>query len=576
MNELTLIDWLFVAGVILVTILIGIFYGKGSSKNFDSFFLGGKNLGWFVAGISMVATTFAVDTPLAITEMIGESGIAGNWQWWNFAIGGLVTAFFFARMWYRSGVKTEAELIELRYSGKNAKGLRIFKSAYLGLFINVFIMGWVNLAFVSILKVFFDVSENEALVITFILMGLIAVYSTFAGLKGVVIADNFQFIVAMAGCIVLAFITVNSVEIGGIAGLKEKLPENATDFFPSFNDKTSIDFSLPIMSFITFLGFAWWATWYPGNEPGGGGYVAQRILSTKSEKDAGLSAFFFQILNLGIRPWPWIIVGLCALVLYPGSGGDGYVMAMKEYLPEGVKGIMLAAFFSAYMSTISIHLNWGSGYLVNDVLPEIKKDISETQKVKYGQLIIVIFMVLSCVITMFMDSISGAWIFLMECGAGLGTVLILRWFWSRINVWSEIVATFTPFVVMLFISIYNFYASAPIEFPSTFFITFSITTVSWLIATFITKPEKEETLALFFEKVNPPLGWKNFRKEKNDKKEFFNLLLSWFFAVTMSYSFLFLIGSLLLKPIQDSISYLVALVLSIVGLYIFGRKSFFK
>ncbi|MBX2984871.1 MAG: Na+:solute symporter [Bacteroidia bacterium] len=575
MEDITIIDWLFIAAVILGTVGIGIFYGRGSGKNYDSFFLGGRNMGWIAAGISMVATTFAVDTPLAVTEMVAGYGIAGNWQWWNFVIGGMLTAFFFAKLWYRSGVKTEAELIELRYSGKNARGLRIFKSAYLGLFINVFIMGWVNLAFVSILKVFFDVDETQSLIISFVMMLLIAIYSTYVGLKGVIISDNFQFITAMIGCIVLAFLVVRSPEIGGLSGLKEKIPAETLSFYPDFTSNGANP-SLPLLSFITFLGFAWWATWYPGNEPGGGGYVAQRILSTKSQKDAGLSVFLFQVLNLCIRPWPWIIVALCAFVLYPGSGKEGYVMAMRDFMPEGIKGLMLAAFFSAYMSTISTHLNWGSGYLVNDVLPALKKNLSEKQKVGYGRLIILFFMVASCIISLFMNSIAGAWIFLMECGAGLGSVLILRWFWHRINVWSEITATFAPFLVMIIITILNHTGNVKIEFPNTFFITFSFTTVAWLIVTFLTKPEDNQTLANFFERVQPPLGWKKFRVESKDKKEFYYLVLTWFFAVIMSYSFLFTIGSIMLKPLQETIIYSIVLVLSTTGLVFFGRKSFFQ
>ncbi len=575
MEDITIIDWLFIAAVILGTVGIGIFYGRGSGKNYDSFFLGGRNMGWIAAGISMVATTFAVDTPLAVTEMVAGYGIAGNWQWWNFVIGGMLTAFFFAKLWYRSGVKTEAELIELRYSGKNARGLRIFKSAYLGLFINVFIMGWVNLAFVSILKVFFDVDETQSLIISFVMMLLIAIYSTYVGLKGVIISDNFQFITAMIGCIVLAFLVVRSPEIGGLSGLKEKIPAETLSFYPDFTSNGANP-SLPLLSFITFLGFAWWATWYPGNEPGGGGYVAQRILSTKSQKDAGLSVFLFQVLNLCIRPWPWIIVALCAFVLYPGSGKEGYVMAMRDFMPEGIKGLMLAAFFSGYMSTISTHLNWGSGYLVNDVLPALKKNLSEKQKVGYGRLIILFFMVASCIISLFMNSIAGAWIFLMECGAGLGSVLILRWFWHRINVWSEITATFAPFLVMIIITILNHTGNVKIEFPNTFFITFSFTTVAWLIVTFLTKPEDNQTLANFFERVQPPLGWKKFRVESKDKKEFYYLVLTWFFAVIMSYSFLFTIGSIMLKPLQETIIYSIVLVLSTTGLVFFGRKSFFQ
>lgn len=576
MTQLAWQDWSLLIIVISFTVIIGLYYGRGSHKDFDSFFLGGRNLSWFVSGLSMVATTFAVDTPLSVTEMVTESGISGNWQWWNFVIGGMLTSVFFAKMWYKSGVKTEAELIALRYSGKAADNLRVFKSAYLGLFINIFIMGWVNLAFVSILEVFFSIDKGTALFVCFLLMGLIAVYSNFAGLKGVVITDNFQFILAMTGSIALAYFTLQSPQIGGLSGLVQQLPPAVTSFFPSFEPHSSMSTSIPLSAFFVFIGFAWWATWYPGNEPGGGGYIAQRILSTKSSKDASLSVLFFQLLNLGIRPWPWIIVALCSIILYPGMGKEGYTMAMKEHLPIGMRGLMLAAFFAAYMSTISTHMNWGASIVVNDVLPKFFKEFGPKKQVFSGKLLIVLFMLFSSFITLYMDSIKGAWLFMIECGAGLGTVLILRWFWPRITVWSEITATLAPIFAYSLLILAKNYAGYSPDFATRFLLLFSFTTLSWLIATFLSNPENDETLLHFFEKTQVPIGWKKFRKWGGEPYHVLHLVLTWFFAVILSYSLLFFIGSLLLKTQDISVFWGIIAILSTVGVYFFGKKSVFK
>jgi SSS family solute:Na+ symporter len=571
-------DWTLLILAVSATIGIGLYYGRGSGKDFDSFFLGGRNLTWFVSGLSMVATTFAVDTPLSVTEMVASNGISGNWQWWNFVIGGMLTSLFFARMWYLSGVKTEAELISLRYSGKAARLLRIFKSAYLGLFINIFIMAWVNLAFISILEVFFAIDKGTAMLVSFFLMGLIAVYSNLAGLKGVVITDNFQFLLAMLGSVLLAVLTLQSDKIGGLEGLKNQLPESAIAFFPDFShqDPLSMFQSLPLSSFIVFIGFTWWATWYPGNEPGGGGYIAQRILSTRSAKDASASVFFFQLLNLGVRPWPWIIVALCSLILYPGAGKEGYVMAMKDHLPIGVKGLMLAAFFSAYMSTISTHMNWGAGIVVNDVLPSILKNNTPQKQVFAGRVLVFVFMLFSSITSLYMESIKGAWQFMIECGAGLGSVLLLRWFWSRITVWSEIVATLAPILAYLILTLYNYYTQSEQDFATRFLLLFIFTTAAWLIATFVSKPEKEETLLNFYTRTQVPIGWRRFRGAKKPNPSFLYIVITWLFAVILSYGLLFTVGSALLKPLTDTFMWGFVTLISAGGVYYFGKKSVFK
>lgn len=315
-------DWLIIAGFLLLSLFVGLHFRKQASKSLSDFFLGGRSLGWFVAGTSMVATTFAADTPLAVTELVGQNGISGNWLWWNFLLGGMLTTFFFARLWRKAGVLTEVELIELRYGGKPAALLRGFKSVYLGLFMNCLIIGWVNVALISILKVFFGVDDTTALWVVAAVMLLTAVYSSISGLLGVAFTDVIQFIIAMTGCIILAVLVVNSDQVGGIAGLKEKLPAWSLDFFPTIGDAGNATgvagaLTIGVGTFLAYTTVQWWASWYPGAEPGGGGYIAQRMMSAKDEKNAIFATLYFQIAHYCLRPWPWILVGLSAWYFIP-------------------------------------------------------------------------------------------------------------------------------------------------------------------------------------------------------------------------------------------------------------------
>ena len=378
---------------------------------------------WYLAGLSMVATTFAADTPLAVTELVAKNGIAGNWLWWNMLMGGLFTAVFYARLWRRSGVVTEAEFITLRYEGKQATILKKFKAVYLGFFMNSLILAWVNLAFISIIHIFFDVPEETALLITAGVMLLVAAYSALSGLLGVVLTDAMQFFVALIGCIALAVIVVNSEQIGSIGALKDRLPEGSLNFFPEIGSGSGKSLSMGLASFLAFAGMVWWSSWYPGAEPGGGGYIAQRMLSTKDEKHSFLATLFFQFAHYGLRPWPWIVVALCAVVLYPDiPAGDerlGFVMAMKDFLPAGVKGLLVAAFFGAYMSTVSTHLNWGASYIVNDLLDG--KKLTQKSAVLSSRVVTIIILILAMLTTQIVESISGVWDFILQCGAGLGS-----------------------------------------------------------------------------------------------------------------------------------------------------------
>ena len=567
-----IIDYLIILVYFLFSIGIALYYSKRAGKSTDEFFLSGRNLPWYLAGLSMVATTFAADTPLAVTELVAKNGIAGNWVWWNFAFGGLLTVFFFAKLWRRAGIMTEVEFAEIRYSGKPARFLRGFRAIYLGLFMNIIIMGWVNKAMTSILRGMFGIPESEVIFYVFACMLLVAFYSALSGLWGVVVTDAFQFVIAMVGTIILAALVVNSSEIGGIAGMQEKLPPFVFDFFPHIKDAASIGgaFALTIATFLAYVGIIWWASWYPGAEPGGGGYVAQRMMSAKDEKHSLFATLFFQIAHYAIRPWPWVLVGLASLILYPqlsvDEKGMGYIYAMNDFLPVGLKGLLVAAFFAAYMSTIATQLNWGTSYLINDFYRRfIKKNDEEKHYVFASRVMTMILMVISIVVTLFINRISGAWEFIMEAGAGVGLVLILRWFWWRINAWSEISAMITPFVLLPFLRYYE------IVFPITLFYLVSITTVVWVVVTFLTKPTDEKVLILFYRKIHPGgILWKkissNLPEVKSDSG-FFAMFVNWLFGVILVYSILFGTGSLLFGNYTELFIYMGAAIISIFIIY---------
>lgn len=556
-----IIDWVIIVLYFLISLAIGLYYSKRAGKDTESFFLSGRNLSWWLAGISMVATTFAADTPLAVTELVGQNGIAGNWLWWNMLIGGMLTVFFFARLWRRANILTDIEFIELRYSGKLASFLRGFKGIYMGVIMNTIIMGWVNLAMIKILLGMFPEYVNESNVLFYVgaCMLITAIYSAISGLWGVAVTDAFQFCLAMGGCIILAIIVVNEPAIGGISGLKAKLPDWALQFTPTITSAESSMgaggvLALTISSFLAFVGIQWWASWYPGAEPGGGGYIAQRMMSAKDEKNSLLATLFFQIAHYCIRPWPWIIVGLCAIVLYPelsmADKGMGFVKAMNDYLPAGLKGLLLAAFFAAYMSTIATHLNWGTSYFVNDFYRRfLKKNETEKHYVSVSKIMTIVFMFLSIIVTTQMTSISGVWSFVIECGAGLGLVLILRWYWWRVNAVSEVVATITPFVVY---SILKF-GFPEVAFPTTLYIIVPATTIVWLIATFLSKPVEESKLIEFYKRVHPGgIGWKKISAKLPDVKSdsgYFYLMLDWAMGVILVYMFLFGMGKIIFGEI---------------------------
>lgn len=546
------IDWIIIVAYFVMSFAIAAFYARRAGKDIQEFFLSGRNLPWWLAGTSMVATTFAADTPLAVTELVAQNGIAGNWLWWNFLIGAMFTVFFFARLWRRTGAVTDVEFIELRYSGKSGSFLRGFRALYLGLFLNTIIIGWVNLAMAAVLVGMFDVPQDTVHYYVFACMLFVAVYAAMAGLWGVAVTDLVQFVIAMSATIVLAVVVLRLPEVGGIAGLQARLPEWTFDFTPAVGAGDAAAYgvlALSVSAFIAYIFIQWWASWYPGAEPGGGGFIAQRMLSSKDENQSLLATLWFTVAHYCIRPWPWILVALATLVLYPDLPPEdqklGYVYAMRDFLPVGLKGLLVAAFFAAYMSTITTQLNWGTSYVVNDFYKRfLRRESSQRHYVFVSRLTTLLLMVASILVTLVLETISGAWQFIIEAGAGLGLVLILRFYWWRINAWSEIVATIVPFFVYGYLKYYT-----SITFPDSLFFIVGVTTVAWLTATFLTAPVERTRLLAFFRQVHPGgIGWRRIAREVPDVEPdsgYARLFVNWLAGIALAYGVLFGFGKIL-------------------------------
>ena len=500
----------------------------------------------------MVATTFAADTPLAVTGLVARFGIAGNWLWWNFVAGGMLTVFFYARLWRRSGVMTDIEFSEIRYSGKPAAFLRGFRALYLGIPINCIVLGWVNLAMVKILMLILGVPKDTALLLVLGLIAVTSFISALSGLWGVLVTDLFQFVIKMGMVIILAVSAVNGV--GGMDQLIFKLHAmgrgDALNFIPDMNSPW-----MPMITFFVYISLNWWATWYPGAEPGGGGYVAQRMFCAKDEKHSLLATLSFNIAHYAMRPWPWILVGLVSLVLYPDlqDKESGYIKVMIEFLPPYLRGLMVAAFAAAYMSTIATQLNWGASYIVNDFYRRfLKPHESDQHYVRISQLATVGITLISAAVTYNMDSISGAWQLLISIGAGTGGVLLLRWYWWRINAWSEISAMLSASVVSLSLShIFGYNNDKPEDFAYSMMITVGITTAVWLAVTFLTPPESNATLVAFFRRTRPSInGWGPIAAQAKDVKvvqDGMVNLLDWICGCVLIYGTLFGVGKILFK-----------------------------
>jgi len=568
--KLTLIDGLVIFAYFALNLGIGLYYRKRATRSVSDFFVSGRNVTWWLAGTSMVATTFAADTPLAVTGLVARNGIAGNWIWWSMAASGMLTVFFYARLWRRAGVLTDAEFAEIRYSGRPARFLRGFRAFYLGLPINLIIMGWVNLAIVKILMLVLGVTKIEALAIAIGIMALTASISTLSGLWGVLVTDLFQFVLKMGMVIVLAVFAVRSVGgmsglVGGIRAIERGGGGSLLSFVPDLNSTW-----MPLITFFVYVAVNWWATWYPGAEPGGGGFIAQRIFSAKNEKHSVLATLWFNITHYALRPWPWILVALVAVVKFQNDPAfiadpeSGYIRVLMADLPVSLRGLMLAAFAAAYMSTIGTELNWGASYLVNDLYRRfVVKGRSEKHYVAISQAMTVLLMVLSVVVTFFMSSIADAWKFMIAIGAGTGLVYLLRWFWWRINAWSEVSAMIAALATSLTVKYgFRLQESRPKDFALIVLITVAVTTAVWLTVTFLTKPEPKEILLDFYRRVRPNAAlWGPIAREATDivprKDGLFNLM-DWICGLLMIYSFLFGAGKIIFGGLGPGLAFLSA------------------
>jgi SSS family transporter len=563
--KLVTIDWLIITAYFVMSLLIGLYYARRAGRSTEEYFLSDRSMPWWLAGTSMVATTFAADTPLAVTEMVARNGVAGNWLWWSMLASGMLTVFFFARLWRRARVMTDVEFVELRYSGKPAAFLRGFRALYLGLPINLIIMGWVNLGMAKVLSGTLGLAKWQALALC---LGITFIYSILSGFWGVVVTDAVQFVIAMVGSIALAVFAVKAV--GGLESLKARLagvtPVGSTEPFgvggaiQLLPDGSAV-WMLPLLTLAVYLGVNWWASWYPGAEPGGGGYVAQRIFSAKNEKHGLLATLWFNVAHYALRPWPWIIVALCSLVLYNGTTPNpetgkpdaafGYVQVMNDYLPIGFRGLLLASFAAAYMSTISTQMNWGASYIINDFYRRfIKTEASEKHYVFASRVATLIIVLLSVVVTYYMNRITSGWELVLALGAGTGLVYILRWYWWRINAWSEVAAMASALVVSLSLRRFNIIdSSTPRGFGLQILVTVGITTVVWLIATFATAPEPMEKLTSFYRNVHPAGSWwrpvARAAGIPERTGEVWPNVLNWLLGIALVYSTLFGIGEII-------------------------------
>ncbi len=575
--HLQLIDWIIVAVSLLVCFVPALFFGRRAGKNTSEFFVSGRAVPWWLAGLSMVATTFSSDTPNLVTDIVRRNGVAGNWVWWAFTLTGVATVFFYARMWRRSGVMTDLEFYEMRYSGKAAGVVRGFRSVYLGFFFNCIIMATVNLAACKIAAVLFGLPRWQTLLVIFVLN---VAFAAVSGLWGVLVIDMIQFFIKMTAVIAAAYFAVKAV--GGLPAMVTTLTAragaggfNPLNILPDF--KNHWDMALAI--FIMPIAVQWWAVWYPGAEPGGGSYIAQRMLASKSEKDALGSVLFFNIAHYVLRPWPWILVGLCSLIVFPQLsdiqkafphldprliGHDIAYPAMLKFLPVGFIGLMVGGLIAANSSTILTHLNWGASYLVHDFYRRfIRRDASEKHYVRAGRLATVVLFLAASGLVFLMETAKDSFDIILQVGAGTGLLYLVRWFWWRVNAWCEVNAMVSSFLVSIAILVLR-RVGLRLGTHYALLITIAVTTVAWLLTAFLAKPTDAKTLVEFYKKVRPfGPGWKTVRAEAGFSEEEARArgshesiplaLVGWASGVATIWSSLFTVGNVLYGRWTDAI-----------------------
>jgi solute:Na+ symporter, SSS family len=557
-------DWSAIVLYLGITLFLGLYFRSRSGKSVDDYFVSGRNVSWWLAGTSMVATTFAADTPLVVTGLVYTQGVAGNWLWWAFLLSGMMTVFLFARLWRRSGLLTDVQFAEMRYSGKPAAFLRGFRAIYLGLLMNCLILGWVTKAMTSIVSVTLGVNDRTALAICiFFLIPFTGIYVALGGLWGVLWTDLFQFALKMGIVIAVAYYAVTAA--GGMTAMLSKLGAlraaspgagDATAFFPDFSRPMWQEamWTLPVLTFVVNIGLQWWAFWYPGAEPGGGGYIAQRIFAARNERHGLLSVLWFNIAHYALRPWPWILTALAAIVLYPNLAHPetGYMLIVSQHVPPALRGIVIAGFMAAFMSTIATQLNWGASYLVSDFYRRfIKRDATDQHYVQISRVATVILVIASAGVSWLLSDIRSGWQAVLEVGAGTGGVYLLRWYWWRINAWSEISAMATALVMTVSLRMWEpFSGSNPVVFAKTALTTSAVTTLVWVIVTFVTSPEPQEILLKFYREVRPHVsGWKPIAQLTPDitpTRDLGRNLLSWVLGCAMVYCALFGLGKVIL------------------------------
>jgi Na+/proline symporter len=565
--SLTALDWIIILMSLLVCFVPALFFGKRAGRNTSEFFASGRAVPWWLAGLSMVATTFSSDTPNLVTDIVRRDGVAGNWVWWAFVLTGVSTVFFYARLWRRSGVLTDLEFYEIRYSGRPASLVRGFRALYLGLFYNCIIMATVNLAAVKIAGILFGLDRWQTLVAV---GSLNVVFATYAGLWGVLVIDMIQFVLMMSAVIAAAYFAVMAPQIGGLAGLMDKLATvrgpgglDYTTFLPDFTN----NWELAVAIFMMPIAVQWWAVWYPGSEPGGGSYIAQRMLASRTEKDALRSVLFFNFAHYVVRPWPWILVALCSLIVYPELsdiqrafpnldptllGHDIAYPAMLRFLPVGFAGLMVGGLIAANSSTILTHLNWGASYLVHDFYRRfVRRDANEQHYVLVGRFATIGLFVASSATVYLMDTARDAFGIILQIGAGTGLLYLVRWYWWRVNAWCEIVAMTSSLVasVGLLVMARNGY---PLSAHTGLLVTVVITTICWIATAYLGPPTDRDTLIAFYRKVRPfGPGWEQIRREAGvpdsvrHEDNIPRALLGWSAGSACIWSGLFLLGSIL-------------------------------